>query len=194
MSYKFNNNKFAYSTFDEEIKEFNAPVHILTYQSPEVKEILKNDGYYKPNLEFSREVNDSWYKSVVNKYGYLPIWCFNPLQFGDVPSGTWNPTWFDDGSLWRRFLEVGGLTEEIINSRLLYEFVVPATELKKDITLDYGFISVIKEVTYEQLVGTYQMVYDVKQETEDWFYPTMYPSADNKWNATFKKISNFKVD
>lgn len=192
MPCKFNN-KFAYSTFEEEAKAFNAPVHVLTYQGASVIEELNKNGVYRPEFDKSRtEDNGYWYQAVVKKYGYLPIWVFNPLQFGETPSGTWDPKWFDDGSLWRRFLEVGGLSEEIINKRMLLELVVHSTELMKDITLDYGFISVIKEIKKEQLVGTYKLVYD--EDSVDWFYPTIYPNKFNRWNSTFKKITNFKID
>ncbi len=58
--------------------------------------------------------------------------------------------------------------------------MIPSRFLKRDITLDYGFISVVKEITLDQLIGTYKLVYD--EESEDWFYPIIYPSKDNAWN------------
>jgi len=92
------------------------------------------------------------------------------------------------------FLTTCGLTEEIINDRLLLEIDIQSTELRKDPTLDYGFISVVRELHKENLVAIYRLQYkDLKQDTkDDWYYPTIYPSKSNDDRATFKKITDFR--
>lgn len=193
LGYKYNN-KFGYRTFEEEAKAFNAPVHCLSYQGEGVLRELEENGVYRPVADKCREANKLWYAQCKMTYGYIPIWVFNPLQFGDEPQGTWDPEWFVDGSLWRSFLEVSAVGTEEINKRILMEIVVNSSELKRDPTLDYGFISIIEEIRPEQVVGTYKLVYRTKHETQDWFYPTIYPNKNNKESATFKFVTNFKED
>lgn len=179
--------------FEEEARALNKPVHCLTWQGADAYEKLMSTGIYRHELSLCREQNDQYYKSLRDKLGYVPIWVLNPLQFGSEVSTKWDPEWFVDGSLWRRFLETCGLGEEVINKRLLLEVVIPSAELKRDVTLDYGYISVVKELRKESLVGLYRLQYtDLEQDTDDWFYPTMYPSRNNKPEASFREITNFK--
>lgn len=193
MSYKYNQ-KFAYSTFEEEAVALNRPVRCLTFQGADAYEEIMNKGVYRPTLDKSRRVNKHWYENIIEEQGYHPVWVFNPLQFGTEPQTTWDPEWFVDGSLWRSFLEICGLSEEIINDRLLLEIEVPSTDLKRDVTLDYGFISCLREIRKESIVAVYRLVYtDLEQETnDDWFYPTIYPSRTNDERATFTKITDFR--
>ena len=193
MSFKYNN-KFGYGTFEEQAKALDKPVHCLTWQGADAYEKLMSDGIYVPELDKCREQNDGYYKSLRDRLGYVPIWVLNPLQFGTEVNTKWDPEWFVDGSLWRRFLETCGLGEKVINQRLLLEVVIPSAELQRDITLDYGYISVVKELRKESLVGLYRLQYtDLEQDTpDDWFYPTIYPSRDNKPEASFKEITNFR--
>lgn len=192
MPFRFNN-KFGYSTFEEQARVLNKRVNCLTWQGEEVYHELMTNGVYRPVLERCREQNHYEYKSLRDKLGYIPIWVLNPLQFGTDVNTKWNPEWFVDGSLWRRFLETCGLDKEVINSRLLLEVSIPSTELMKDVTLDYGYISVVKELKKEDIVGIYRLLYAGKNnKTDDWFYPTLYPSRDNTPDASFRTIMNFR--
>ena len=193
MGYKYNN-KFAYRTFEEEAEEFNRPVRCLTFQGDEVYYAIMKSGSYKPDLDKTRKANRGLYESYIKQLGFMPIWVLNPLQFGKEPTGLWDPDWFVDGSLWRKFLETCGMNEEIINNRLLLEIEVPSTALKRDVTLDYGFISVIPEIRKENFVAMYKLLYtDIKHDSkDDWFYPTIYPHRFNDDRATFKCITNFR--
>lgn len=190
MSIKFNN-KFAYATFEEEARELNKDVHCLTFQTEDMYKKLLTDGVYRANVEYgSRDGANDWYKRAEKQLGYVPIWVFNPLQFGEVTQCTWDTEWFREGGLWQRFMELAGFDRETIHERVLLEVRVNSCELKKDINLDYGCISIIKELHKEDVVGVYRLAYP-DEDADDWYYPWIYPYGNNSELASFKHIMQF---
>lgn len=193
MSYKFNN-KFAYSTFEEECRALNKPVNLLTFQQDSVWYKIQKDGIYQPEVtDLSWTCSVSEYKSYKEKLGYIPIWCFNPLQYGEDVSTVWKPEWFAGGSLWKSFLEFAEFDMSTIHTLTLMEIRVDSKLLIKDCVHDYGRICMIKEIRREQLVGCYRLLYP-SEDDDNWFYPTIYPFNANTDMASFKHVQCFNDD
>lgn len=186
------NGKFAYATFEEECKKLNKPVHVLTFQTEDAWKQLTTSGVYAANPDYgSRDGFNDTYKYMSDKLGYTPIWCYNPLQFGDNVSTTWNPDWFEGGGLWRRFIEHAAFDPQLICLRVLMEVCVPSTELIRDCVHDYGMVCMLKEIRLENLVGCYRLCYP-DEDAEDWFYPWIYPFENNTEYASFKHAQQFR--
>lgn len=189
MPYKFNN-RFAHANFKEELKTLSNKVHVMSYQGEYVyNSIVGGRRYY---AEDSYSTQAGLMSSFKKQLGYVPIWCFNPLQFGSDVSTTFNPDWFVDGSLWRRWLELLPFDEEEVNRRIVLELLVDPDRLTPDANLDYGFVSMLQYIDPKDFVGAYRLKYD--EDSDDWFYPTIYPFRNNKPDATFKYVTNFKKD
>lgn len=190
MSYKFND-KFSWYTFEDECRDLNKPVHLLTFQDDSVYKELAAGRVYKASADYgSRDNNTGFYKALEGKLGYVPIWCYNPLQFSDDVSTVWKTDWFSDGALWRRFMEHSAFDTELIVLRTLIEIRVDSTELIRDCINDSGFVCMVKCIKPEQVVGCYRLVYP-DEDADDWFYPWIYPFKDNTELASFNKIQQF---
>ena len=190
MGIKFNN-KFAHATFEAEAAELNAPVHVLTFQDSVVLDILHEKSVYTADYEKATRVfNRPLYEEIEKELGYLPVWCFNPLQFGDDVSAVWKDEWFKGGGLWQRFMELGSYDKSCIHDKLLMEFRVQSTELKKDVVYDYGCMSILSGLELTQLVGTYVLKYP-SEDDPNWYYPRIIPSVDNTELASFKEMKQY---
>lgn len=185
------NSKFAHETFRDEVLELEENVHCLTFQTPSVLEIIRNDGIYIADYDKSiRQRNKYDYRRITSQLGFMPIWVFNPLQFGDKPQTTWDDSWFAEGSLWNMFIEMASIPRECTERYSLLEISVEPKNLYPDPALDYGYISVTNQITKEMLVGSYALVYP-DEEADDWFYPYLYPDSGNSNSCSFKDVKQY---
>lgn len=83
----------------EDICSKDVPVIVLSFQSKDVLEKLKNNRY-QPCSEFSRESRD--YSEDVKQCGGFPTWCFSPLVL-DKGATTFLAGDFKDKMLFERY-------------------------------------------------------------------------------------------
>lgn len=179
------NDKFSYSAFREDLLNLHENIHCLTFQTREVLDIIKHEGIYKPDSSKSiRQSNQRDYERITKELGFMPIWVFNPLQFGDSPQITWKDEWFNDGSLWNRLLEDATIPKEEAKYFTLLEISVNPINLYPDPVFDYGYISVTDKIEKKDLLGYYTLVYP-DQESNEWLYPWLYPGLDNSMSCSF---------
>lgn len=185
------NNKFSHSTFREEVLQLNENVHCLTFQTKDVLSIIRRTGMYIPDYEKSiRRRNKPDYIRLTNQLGFMPLWVFNPLQFGTEPQTTWDDAWFKDGSLWNRFIEDASIPRESAKDLVLLEISVDPFNLYPDPALDYGYISITDKITKKDLLGYYTLAYP-DEDADDWFYPWLYPGLDNSDACSFKAAKQY---
>lgn len=185
------NNQFSHSTFREEVLQLNENVHCLTFQTKSVLDIIKNTGIYVP--DYTKSIRQNYrkiYERLQNHLGFMPIWVFNPLQFGNTPQTIWNDDWFKDGSLWNRFIEDASIPRESVQDLVLLEISVKPIDLYPDPALDYGYISVTDKITKQDLLGYYTLAYP-DEDAADWFYPWLYPGLDNSDLCSFKNAKQY---
>lgn len=185
------NNCFAHTTFREEVLKLNESVHCLTFQTKDVLDVLNTNGVYRADCKKSiRQVNRHDYEHIVRELGYMPIWVFNPLQFGTTPQTTWQDEWFKEGSLWNRLIQDGNIGRDKCKGLELLEILVEPENLYPDPTFDYGYISVIDKITRDMLLGHYKLEFP-DEDSDDWLYPWLYPARDNSDKCSFKETKQY---
>ena len=185
------NNKFSHATFREEVLQLKDGIHCLTFQSPIVKDIVMSNGVYEADYSKSVRQRNRWdYERITKEMGFMPIWVFNPLQFGDKPQTVWNDDWFREGSLWNRFVEDAGIDREMTKTLDLLEILVEPINLYPDPALDFGYISVTDRITKDMLLGSYTLVFP-DEDADDWFYPHLLVDDWNTNMCSFTKSKQY---
>lgn len=185
------NNHFDYINFREQVLMINRDINCLTFQTRDVLDILKRETIYTADYKKSmRQCNRCDYERISRELGFMPIWVFNPLQFGTRPQTTWDDDWFREGSLWNRFLEDAKITREAVKDLYLLEISINPIDLYRDPVYTYGYISVTDHISKNMLLGHYRLEFP-DEDADDWLYPWLYPAVGNSDKCSFKETKQY---
>lgn len=190
--------------FNNRYKTHGGTTNLLSFQSKEVYDYLKENRIYNANLAKSREKRD-YRLDIEQMGGNTPVWAFSPNKYYSEFNNRFYEKEFTNGNYFNKFADEMSLDNiKDMNKFILFELEVPSKLIRVGITHNgYPGAVVIPYIDREWVKAIYKVLYSDKNRcqfpyvrvlrrfTEDCLFKDSFLCHDTDRLAHLKKMYNF---